>query len=293
MSVAQLVGQVVTGVIGDRVDKRHLAAGCMLVQSAVLLVMATASGFGTLVAAAVVHGLAWGLRGPAMTAMRTDYFGLTSFGTIMGWSMWFVSLGLVVGPLLVTVVEAGPGGYPVALVLLAVRPRSGWSPSSRCAARVRGPARCSAPSTAGRSPGTRAGNLAAMSEQVAVRRRRRALLLAAVVLGLFIGLVGMHHLSIGPLSIGPAEATHMSGSAAPADPMGPDRPDPGHDNAVAHLCLAILTAVAVLVVSAVSWSRPGPTSPPRRFGATRLWTAPRAPPPTAPARLALLCVLRT
>lgn len=119
MSVAQLVAQVVTGLIGDRVDKRRLAAGCMLVQTAVLVVMATASGFGVLVAAAVVHGLAWGLRGPAMTAMRTDYFGLTSFGTIMGWSMGFVSLGLVLGPLLVTAVEAGPGGYPLALYLLA------------------------------------------------------------------------------------------------------------------------------------------------------------------------------
>ncbi|GAA3237448.1 MFS transporter [Pseudonocardia petroleophila] len=153
MSVAQLVGQVVTGVIGDRIDKRHLAAGCMLVQSAVLLVMATASGFGVLVTAAVVHGLAWGLRGPAMTAMRTDYFGLTSFGTIMGWSMGFVSLGLVLGPLLVTAVEAGPGGYPLALVLLAAvtgvgmaaflglrppafrvgRPRGGRDAPDRCA----------------------------------------------------------------------------------------------------------------------------------------------------------------
>lgn len=119
MSVAQLVGQVVTGVIGDRVDKRWLAAGCMAVQTAVLLVMATGSDTGVLVAAAVVHGLAWGLRGPIMTAMRTDYFGLSSFGTIMGWSMGFVSLGLVAGPLLVTALAAGPGGYPWAMGALA------------------------------------------------------------------------------------------------------------------------------------------------------------------------------
>jgi MFS family permease len=119
MSVSQLVGQIVTGLVADRVDKRHLAAACMVVQSAVLVIMATASGFGMLVAAAVVHGLAWGLRGPAMTAMRTDYFGLTAFGAIMGWSMGFVSLGLVVGPLLVTAIESGGGGYPLAFVALA------------------------------------------------------------------------------------------------------------------------------------------------------------------------------
>ncbi|TCK22244.1 MFS transporter [Pseudonocardia endophytica] len=119
MSIAQLLGQVVTGLIGDRVDKRRLAAGCMAVQTAVLLVMASVSDARALVAAAVVHGLAWGLRGPIMTAMRTDYFGLSSFGTIMGWSMGFVSLGLVTGPLLVTALEAGPGGYPAAMQALA------------------------------------------------------------------------------------------------------------------------------------------------------------------------------
>lgn len=124
-----------------------------------------------------------------------------------------------------------------------------------------------------------------MSERAVAQRRRRALLLAAVVTGLLLGLVGMHHLAAGPA------AAHMSTAAA--DPTGPDRTDPGHDDGLAHLCLAVLTAVAVLVVSAVSWSRPGTAAPARRPGTSRRWTAPRAPPPTAPARLALLCVLRT
>lgn len=120
MSTAQLLGQVVTGIIGDRVDKRWLAASCMVVQTGVLIVLATVSDVGLVVAAAIVHGVAWGLRGPVMTAMRTDYFGTGSFGTIMGWSMGFVSIGLVVGPLLVTAIEGGPGGYPWAFVVLAM-----------------------------------------------------------------------------------------------------------------------------------------------------------------------------
>ena len=120
MSTTQLLGQVVTGLIGDRVDKRWLAAACMVVQTGVLVVLATASGVGLVVAAAMVHGIAWGLRGPVMTAMRTDYFGTGSFGTIMGWSMGFVSIGLVVGPLLVTAIEGGPGGYPWAFLTLAM-----------------------------------------------------------------------------------------------------------------------------------------------------------------------------
>jgi MFS family permease len=119
MSTAQLIGQVVTGVIADRLDKRRLAAACMVVQTCVLVAFATVSGFGLVMVAAVVHGIAWGLRGPVMTALRADYFGVGSFGTIMGWSAGFVSIGLVVGPLLVTAVAAGPGGYPAAFLVLA------------------------------------------------------------------------------------------------------------------------------------------------------------------------------
>jgi MFS family permease len=118
LSVAQLVGQVVTGVIGDRIDKRRLAVVCMLVQTAVLVVIALAPDYPTLLVASVVHGLTWGLRGPVMTALRTDYFGVASFGTIMGWSMGFVSIGLVVGPLLVSALQAG-SGYPLAFGALA------------------------------------------------------------------------------------------------------------------------------------------------------------------------------
>jgi len=119
MSTAQLFGQVVTGVVADRLDKRRLAAACMVVQTCVLVALATVSGVGLVVAAAVVHGIAWGFRGPVMTALRADYFGVGSFGTIMGWSAGFVSIGLVVGPLLVTAVAGGTGGYPAAFLVLA------------------------------------------------------------------------------------------------------------------------------------------------------------------------------
>jgi MFS family permease len=119
MSLAQLLGQVVTGMVADRFDKRRLAAGCMIVQALVLVAFALVSSLPLLVLAAVVHGVTWGLRGPVMTSLRTEYFGLGSFGTIMGWSMGFVSIGLVAGPILVTVIAAGPGGYPVAFVTLA------------------------------------------------------------------------------------------------------------------------------------------------------------------------------
>ncbi|MCI2419548.1 MFS transporter [Saccharopolyspora sp. K220] len=118
MSVAQLVGQIITGMIGDHFDKRRFAISCMVVQTAVLVGLAALPGV-AVVAAAVVHGLAWGLRGPIMNSLRADYFGLASFGTIIGWSMGFVSLGMMSGPLLATAIAGGVGGYPAAFGALA------------------------------------------------------------------------------------------------------------------------------------------------------------------------------
>lgn len=120
MSVAQLVGQIVTGVIGDRLDKRRLAVGCMVAHTAAQVAFAAASGFAVLTAAAVVHGLAWGLRGPLMNSLRADYFGVDSFATIVGWSMGFVSLGMMTGPVLVSALAAGPGGYGAGFAAVAV-----------------------------------------------------------------------------------------------------------------------------------------------------------------------------
>ena len=50
----------------------------------------------------VLHGLAWGTRGPLMVALRADYFGPSSFGTIMGFSSLIVMLGMSGGPGILT-----------------------------------------------------------------------------------------------------------------------------------------------------------------------------------------------
>jgi hypothetical protein len=121
----------------------------------------------------------------------------------------------------------------------------------------------------------------------------RRLLLAALVVGLLAGLVGMHHLA----GAGPASPVATASAAAPMTVDG-DPHDDGHRDAGAallHLCLAVLVAVAALVVGAalVLLSRPAPDGPGRVTASGRVRTAPRAPPSGAPARLALLCVLRT
>lgn len=124
-----------------------------------------------------------------------------------------------------------------------------------------------------------------------VLRGRRALLLAVVVTGLLAALVAMHHLAVAPAG----DAT----VAAPIRTSDPGMPhdDPSHDggghDSLLHLCLAVVVGVATLVAAAMLWPRSRPIAATRRVVGSALRSAPRAPPPTAPARLALLCVLRT
>ena len=49
-----------------------------------MLVLAFFDDYILLIIFAVLHGLAWGIRGPQMVAIRADYFGAKSFGKIMG-----------------------------------------------------------------------------------------------------------------------------------------------------------------------------------------------------------------
>ena len=94
MTVAQVGGILLGWAIGDRFEKRFVAAVCMLMHAAGLLMLTYATGPVMLVAFAVLHGGGWGLRGPFMQAIRADYFGRRAIGMILGLS----SLIMVGGP---------------------------------------------------------------------------------------------------------------------------------------------------------------------------------------------------
>jgi len=68
---------------------------------------------------AMLHGLAWGTRGPLMVALRADYFGPSSFGTIMGFSSLIVMLGMSGGPIFAGIMADTYGNYETGLAVLA------------------------------------------------------------------------------------------------------------------------------------------------------------------------------
>jgi len=120
MTVAQVGGVMVGWAIGDRFEKRLIAAGCMLMHSAGLLMLTYATGPAMLVAFAVLHGGAWGLRGPFMQAIRADYFGRRSIGMILGLSSLIIVVGQIGGPMLAGVLADMYGNYRAGFTVLAV-----------------------------------------------------------------------------------------------------------------------------------------------------------------------------
>ncbi len=119
MTGVSIVGQLLGGLLGDRVDKRLLATGGMLGHALAMLLLAVATTPAMVMVGAVVHGVSWGLRGPLMGALRADYFGRESFAAVMGSSSLIVMLGSVGGPLLVGILTDLTGTYAPGFASLA------------------------------------------------------------------------------------------------------------------------------------------------------------------------------
>jgi MFS family permease len=120
MTGCMMLGQLIGGLLGDRYSKRLLASLAMVAHAAALSVLVFAGSLALVIAFAVIHGVALGVRGPLMSAMRADYFGRTSFARIMGFSTIILMMGQMSGPLLAGVLADVYGSYRPAFAVLAV-----------------------------------------------------------------------------------------------------------------------------------------------------------------------------
>ncbi|HSF04547.1 MAG TPA: MFS transporter [Methylomirabilota bacterium] len=119
LTITQAISQIGGGWLGDRFSKRRIAAICMLGHAAAMVMLALATAFWMVLIFAVLHGVAWGLRGPLMSAMRADYFGSLSFGTITGVSSMIVMIGMMAGPLVAGILADRTGSYVPGFSVLA------------------------------------------------------------------------------------------------------------------------------------------------------------------------------
>jgi len=100
LTVMQIVGQLVSGFFGDILSKRWLCTGAMLLHAVGIYLLAIGQSSSIILIGSICHGIAWGARGPLMSAIRADYYGRKDFGKIMGMSDPIVVTGALIGPLI-------------------------------------------------------------------------------------------------------------------------------------------------------------------------------------------------
>ena len=120
MTFAQLVGILMGATLGDMFDKRKVAAMCMLAHALGMLCLTFANDMTMLMAFGIFHGVAWGLRGPFMQAIRADYFGRNAIGLILGLSAAIIAVGRIAGPMVAGVLADLTGDYQWGFSLLAL-----------------------------------------------------------------------------------------------------------------------------------------------------------------------------
>jgi MFS family permease len=120
VTVSQIGGVLIGWVIGDRYDKRLISAACMLMHMSGLLLLTYAFSLAMVVGFAVLHGVAWGLRGPFMQALRADYFGRSAIGMILGLSFLIIMVGQVGGPMIAGLLADLTGNYRAGFTVLAL-----------------------------------------------------------------------------------------------------------------------------------------------------------------------------
>ena len=120
IAVATAAGTGLGMLLGDKYEKRYVAALCMLGHAAGLLLLTFATTVFEVAGFALLHGVAWGLRGPFMQAIRADYFGRNAIGIILGLSAAVTALGQMGGPMVAGILADLTGNYRWGFSVLAL-----------------------------------------------------------------------------------------------------------------------------------------------------------------------------
>ena len=119
MTAIMIFSQVFGGALGDKIDKRIGLTFCLLGHATALFGLAFSTAIWQIALFAVIHGLAWGTRGPLVMSIRADYFGRGNYATIMGFSSLIMMIGMIVGPLFTSSMADRLGDYKFAFIVLA------------------------------------------------------------------------------------------------------------------------------------------------------------------------------
>ena len=120
ITVFTVIGMLLGGYLGDRMPMRHILAVAMIGHMVSLLVLTLWPTLAGAITFSIIHGLAFGARGPLTMAIRAEYFGRASFGTVMGFSSLIILLGMVFGPIVAGQSYDITGSYQIGFIGLAI-----------------------------------------------------------------------------------------------------------------------------------------------------------------------------
>ncbi len=120
ITVFTVIGMLLGGYLGDRMPMRHILAVAMIGHMVSLLILTLWPTLTGALTFSVIHGLAFGARGPLTMAIRAEYFGRASFGTVMGFSSLIILAGMVFGPIVAGQSYDITGSYQIGFIGLAI-----------------------------------------------------------------------------------------------------------------------------------------------------------------------------
>jgi sugar phosphate permease len=122
VSLFSVAGRLGSGFFGDRLDKRRVIAGALLLQFIGTIVFAFSSEIWHLVIFVILWGFGFGASIPVRFALIADLFGRRHYGSIMGTLMTTSAIFGVIAPVLVGWIFDLRGNYrePFALMAFSV-----------------------------------------------------------------------------------------------------------------------------------------------------------------------------
>jgi len=115
---SSVIGRVIAGWLGDRVEPRYVMAGLLLSMGLSLVILMAGQGLVALYVYVVLFGIGYGGMIVVPSAILLNYFGSKRYAAIMGISMPVGNVLGVLSPLLLGGIKDASGSYLPAFVLM-------------------------------------------------------------------------------------------------------------------------------------------------------------------------------
>ena len=115
-ALGSAVARLVVGTFADRIEKRHLTVVLVLTQALAVLLLQISGAFWLDMLLVLVFGFTMGNIFMMHSLLTSEIFGMTSFGTVFGFSSAIAQTGSGAGPLLIGLIRSQTQSYSTAFV---------------------------------------------------------------------------------------------------------------------------------------------------------------------------------